>query len=242
MIKRLAYIILVLILILIIKHLYDCSYYEFYKPSKLYDYKNVKFRTGDLLLFRWQDLNIYRKTYYSFNIKMFYEYNLQTIADRGKFTHAGIVIVIDNIPYIYEYTMKHVYKTKSIRCHYKNKYISKDYLGPYLHPISDITKYFGDVWHLSYIGPTIDEDKIFDTLKKFDKGLVYSLSSHPYCIFLNGNDENYTHCSGFISRILNDFGITNIQNTCCIVPSKLADICIKSNLYDKKIRLIHKYI
>lgn len=225
-----------------IKFLYDCSYYEFYKPSKLYDYKNVKFRTGDVLLFRWQDLNIYRKTYYKFDIKSFTQYNLHTLFGRGKFTHAGIVIVIDNIPYLYEYTTKGVYKTKRIKCHYKNKYISKDYLGPYLHPISDITKYFGDVWHLSYIGPTINEDKIFDTLKKSDSSLIYNLSSYPYCVFLNGKDEKYTHCSGFVSRILNNFGITNIQNTNCISPSTLASICIKSNLYNKKIRLIYKYI
>ena len=243
MIKNISYIIIPIILLLLIRPLYNWTYYEYYDASKVYDYKSIKYRTGDLLLFNWQDLNIYRKSYYSFSIKEYFKYILHSLFDPGKFSHAGVVIVIDNIPYLYEYTRTSGYTTKKIKCHYKNKYISKTYLGTFLHPISNITKYLGDIWHLSYIGPPINKHKIFDTLKKYDSSLTYNIYSYPKCtIFRSKDGDENTHCSGFISRILNNFGITKIQNTNCISPSKLFRICIKSNLYEKKIKMIQQYI
>jgi len=242
MIKNIAYIIIILILFLLMKPIYDWAYYEYYDASKLYNYKSIKYRTGDLLVFKWQDSNIFRKTYYPFTINAYRSIIVQKLFDNGKFSHTAVVIVIDNIPYIYEYSEKGSYKTKKLKCRYKNKYISDKYSGPILHPISNISKYFGDIYYIPYIGTTINNCVIFDTLKKYDSSLRYNIYSYPKCTILKKKDDKTTHCSGFSARILNNFGITKIQNTNCISPTKLIDICVKSNLYKKKLKMIQQYI
>ena len=68
-------------------------------------------------------------------------------------SHAAIIIVIDNIPYLYETIDISSYNYKKIKCVYNGKVLDNKYFGSVLHKLSNIPEFLGDISHISYIGP-----------------------------------------------------------------------------------------
>jgi hypothetical protein len=242
-IRIVTIILLIICIIQLIPIINLCIYDIHEKNNSLTDYKKIIYRTGDLLFFKWQDTNIFNRN------KMILNYSVKDrileiplCMTNTYYSHMGIVIVINNIPYIYETIDKSSYPLKNLFCNYQNKLIEKGYFGPVLHNISDIKYYLGDVHHISYRGPEIKKDKIFNTLKLCkDKKLDYKNAYFTNCFLKSKIKEKSLTCVGFITHVLNHFNIYDKLLNECSSSNNIYTFCMKSKLYHNLISKINLY-
>lgn len=244
---------IIIIIILLCVPILDSIYYNINEMRiPLYDYRNIKYRTGDILLFKWQDMNPFNKhhTKLEYGILDYLQRIPHNICCRFYWTHAAIVLVIDNIPYLYECIQIESYNYKKIKCVYSGKIIPKEYYGPILHKLCDISYFLGDVSHVSYIGPDIKKDKVFRMLKTHDRDVIkvrdkyiinYTNAFFKNCILKNTNKEKILTCSAFIASVLRYFGMRSNLLSDCSTPISLYNFCMKSPLYENCYSKIYKY-
>ena len=210
----------------------------------LYDYRKIKYRTGDILLFKWQDMNFFNKhsSKLKYGIVDYLKRIPHSIYGGMYWSHVAIVIVIDNIPYLYETIDISSYNYKKIKCVYTGRILGKKYFGSVLHKLSDIPEFLGDVSHISYIGPEIKKDKIFYMLKAHHKAqLNYVKAYLKNCILKNKIKEKSLTCSGFVASILKYFGMRSKLLSKCSSPTSLYKFCMNSPLYKNSYSKIYKY-
>jgi hypothetical protein len=213
------------------------------KNNSVTDYKKITYRTGDLLFFKWQDTNIFNRhpMILNYSVKD-YILEIPLHMTNTYYSHMGIIIVINNMVYIYETIDKSSYPLKNLFCNYQNKLIEKEYFGPVLHNISDINYYLGDVHHISYRGPEIKKDKIFNTLKLCkDKKLNYINAYFTNCFLKSKIKEKSFTCVGFITHVLNHFNIYDELLNECSSSNNIYTFCMKSKLYHNLISKIKLY-
>ena len=227
------------IIIIIICIVYnDVSYYMIEKKN-LFDPNQIKFRTGDLLFFRWNDDSlisyneITKET--TFNFKHLSDSICKTMycMAAGIYTHVGMIVVIDNVPYIYEITNADTYSMPKY-CHY----IGKNVLNtPSLQKLKCIQHYIGHVYHYSYLGKPFNKKKLFKYIKNQKNQTIHQSASKfvKSCIY---NKPYMVTCSSLIAGCLNDQNIFNYSNLYCATPGDLYKDCKKSKMYSDTHSLI----
>lgn len=231
----------IVIIIIILPELINLLYVLYDREVE----KNVTYRTGDLLLFKCTNTNIIKKSKKLFNIdfskfftKDYYENNLLKLYTK-KYIHIGIVIVINNHPYIYEISDKSYNKKRYDN--YTNKYV---YNKPALIDISYLNHYYGDVYKSSYIGPEIETNYLIPIFKKYQNYIISSNDTVINCIkkkmdVINNNKS--TSCTEFTAKIIKTLNIVDIDPHPCITGDIILDICIKSGKYLPEV-LIHEQL
>jgi hypothetical protein len=247
--KKILNVVFVILCILLLLPIIDAYFYNQRELNILeVEYKTIKYRTGDILFFKWQDMNMFNKTpmkmkYNMINYTQTYLNSIpHIILCKMDFAHSGIVIVINNIPYIYELNVTSAYPFKKVFCKYRNKLIPKNNIKPVLHNISDIKCYLGDIYHISYIGPKIKEYIIFNVLEIHKDDIL----SHVHLIYNRFFEKKHvqdkqTTCIGFIVTILEQFGIETHNLNQHSIPLCLKKFCIKSIHYNNFFSKINKY-
>jgi hypothetical protein len=245
--KKILNLVFVILCILLLLPIIDAYFYNQRELNILeVDYKKITYRTGDILFFKWQDMNMFNKTPMKMKYDMInYTQNYlnlipHIIVCKFDSIHSGVVIVINNIPYIYELNVISAYPFKKLFCKYRNKIINKDNINPILHNISDIKYYLGDVHHISYRGPEIKEDIIFNVLEIHKDDIL----SHVHLIYNYLTKQKMTKhitCVGFIVSILEQFGIETHNLNQISIPLCLKNFCIKSAHYNNFFSKINKY-
>ena len=236
--------IIVVIFLLIIPFITDLQYHTCKK--KLINKNDIYYRTGDLLFFRWVGNNLVIKDNVSDKLKIkkanmlsLNRYTLFSSIISGYYTHIGMIIVINNIPYIYEITQHNSYKNRPKFDQWTRKVVSNK---PTLLNISFMESYGGHVYYIPYIGDTININKIINALNKYANFRLDILNSTIQCLSydkLSINSNHYLSCTSFISNVLNDLGIVNSKHKNCSTPMSILKDCYKSGKYSDVVKLIN---
>lgn len=200
-----------------------------YKSNDIYN-------TGDLILFRTTHGSILKKNSNLFN------FNYVTIGAHllcGYYTHVAMIIVYNNIPYLYECNPYNVYSDVNFD-NFTQKLVQLS--TPTLLDISYLYKYDGFVFHLPYIGPKISDKLIFQVLN-FNKNIKLNPMQNINQCFKFNNVKNYKAmgCVSFIIQTLNKLKIISEYRN-CINPTQLSKLLLNSNKYDNIIYSISNNI
>ena len=177
-----------------------------------------KVKTGDLVLF-------------SDNIKVPI---VIMIGDRT-FSHTGIVIVIDNIPYIYEIV-------DTINGYKSHKNLGKFKSAIQLTPLSDRIKYYAGNCYIASINNKLSPRQIelFKYIVKngFDCQFVNYIKWWPF-LFSNKLLNKKRFCHEFVAEILHKLNITSIpiKQSKIVLSKKLVSIC-NGDIYSLPIQII----
>lgn len=203
-------------------------------------------------MFKWQDINPFNNhpTKLKYGILDYLLRIPHNICCRFYWTHAAIVLVIDNIPYLYECIQILSYNYKKIKCVYSGKAIPKGYYGPILHRLYDISYFFRRCFPCILYWTRYKKDKVFRMLKTHDRDIIkvhdeftlkYNTALFKNCILKSTNKEKILTCSAFIASVLIYFGMRSNLLSDCSAPISLYNFCMKSPLYEKYYSKIYKY-
>ena len=171
-----------------------------------FDINDIKYRTGDIIFFR-HDCPLYFYGSNGINMDTHIIKNIsKTIIGFSQkyYSHVGIVIVINNIPYVYHITSNPHVDTVS----------GKSLIGvPVLVSMSEIQQYKGMLYHHQYIGPEIlcDMDDINHINLQNIKlcGNFFNVISKTYFKIGKYKDNEMT-CADFINFAMFYFGINKV--------------------------------
>jgi hypothetical protein len=168
------------------------------------DVNDIQWRTGDIVYHR------YVPTPVSLNGSTFNGACL-TIATKlikglayhvePYYTHIGIVIVIDSVPYLFHLTTIQQYDNHTSSCVTGT---------PAIISLSVMIKYPGNLYRNRYIGPTINVDNQWlDQFYniKFDHNVVRMLTTNKFGI--TKHPKNTMVCTDFVNTVLHNLGLTN---------------------------------
>ena len=242
--RYLGYIIIIFFILLIIPIVNDLFYWSHVRNKISSNYKQWSYNTGDLLLFTWINDSIFATKNNNFiNLEKFnksYHHNIVPNLFNRIYTHIGMVIVVNDIPHIYELTLNdgYIYKKNYDHkipkfCIFKNEYFTDN--TPSLININYLEHYGGHVYKLPYIGPTIDPKLISYTLNKNKR--IESLTESTVinrCLLNNKNFKpDKMICSTFILHVLEDLNVIKKNiNKDCYLPKDVEKLCIESGKYD----------
>lgn len=206
-----AIIITKIIIILLSPLLSDIYYYSC--PKSMKHINNINFRTGDLLLCRWNDYNVLKPNNNKLQFipsNLFIPNPFKIFSSLcGYYSHISIIIIINDIPYIYDITL---HDTSNNNSKLKYDMWTKKYVinKPTLLNIDYIKQYHGDIYHVQYIGNKIYKSVIKNILNKYRKhtfnisnSIIGKLSLGLY----QGDNTRKVSCSSLISNVLYDMGI-----------------------------------
>lgn len=200
--------ILIIIIILLIYPRY-IFYNSFHKQYPIINLPDIKFKTGDIIMYKYetpvyykQHNKIHTSFYLGKEILNSFSYYFQ---NGTHYSHAGIIIVINDIPYLWHLTDDPYYDI----------YTKKVVIGkPSLCAITDIDVYRGVPYIIPYKGPKIEVDnRILDDIYKKN---IYIQGNFITCILTNGlklmnNKENEFMCLDFVELVLYYMGILTEQ-------------------------------
>lgn len=188
--------------------------------------KDVKFKTGDLLMFRYDCSNCSNREYINMIIT--------TNPWPSVYSHVGIVIFIDDVPYIAHKTF-----CEQLDVNHNCK-VNKSGLYPLYKYIKE---YNGNVYHLDILKSCdismvqIDEYNkrpfVVDSITVFD----YLMSTD----ILNRQNKTMS-CSGYVYNTLSDLGILKTINGNHTTPAGLYNDIVKTKLYSNPKIIINDYI
>lgn len=248
MYRSLAIIIVIWILLILLSTYNQIKYYMIDKTQyKLTDIKDIKFRTGDIIMHKW-NANIL--TYDNINKKT--NFNLCNLGDLFfqsgllmnfspkyyPYIHVSVIVVLDDIPYMYQLSQFIEYEYKYCR---NINDCTKDVLDhPVLLNMDYVEYYRGHVHHFSYIGDEINEEKVKKIIEK-NKDVQKSTISYLNT-FLNKeykNDKKHL-CITFATKIIEEFGIHNFDNYYNSTQrSVFDDVVLNGNKYEKQPSIIN---
>jgi len=237
MLKPLVYVILIILILLPV--IYKKLYENKQKHIKVYDYKTIEYNTGDVIFFKWRDVNFFNNSQYT--LQNYGEDIIRVLYDGNTFSHVGVIIVINDIPYIYELVENFIYK-KELRCYYSKKKLKNKFnVTPHavLHPLKDIETYNGDVFIMK-CNQEINSKQIFNMLKKFTKAKRF-VPMILICRIKNIRPYSKYTCSGFVVDILNFFNILKIKNPNSLSPVDMYSLCLKNKCYSNNVIKIKKF-
>ena len=227
---KLVYVIVIIILLISS----DIRYYFKRKP-KIINTNNVNFRTGDIILFKWNGYNMF--TYDSIKKKSTTNFHmishsisntLQSIVKGHEYTHSAVVVVMNDIPYVYDCTNTNSYVREKY-CAYTGNFINET---PCLLPLKFLNYYDGHCYHFSYVGPKITFSRVVPFIKKYKNIKLYlSFIKMFYNCIVNSTEPDYFTCCSFVSHFLNRHGIINIPNIYIMTPQMLYNSILQSNNY-----------
>lgn len=189
-----------------------------------YTYDETQFNTGDILFFKKDEPAIYRKNGKILVQPFLFENLYQSIMYyiQGVYTHCGVVVVHNDIPYIVQISGDILYDG------YKQKY---NIDGPCLSKLDDIFSYQGVVYHHRYLGSpqTVDTDfidNIYGENYKINRDVLSIIPSNILKLSQHGND---LMCVDLANIILYKLGIVDNYKT----DNNLSDIrkLVKDNNY-----------
>lgn len=236
-------VIVVLICVLVSPLMADIHYHTC--PKIIINLNDIKFRTGDLILCRWMENNIVNQDHATGEKTVRYENLIMPELEKlfsslllSYYTHIGIVMVINDIPYIYELTNNITSTKYPTYDEWTKRHINKT---PALYNIKYIKKYPGHIYHTSYTGPTIPENRVIKTLNKlantnFD---IYHIILYNCTSGIFGNDPKRHICTSFVAIVLAELRIVNTTKDRGITPSHILDECVKSGKYTHISKLIN---
>ena len=163
----------------------DCNINEYYYKILLSNVIN-KVKTGDLILF-------------SDNIKV----PSNSILGNNKFSHMGFIIIIDNVPYVYE-----MIQSGNYRVHHKMKPFTKDIQ---LTKMEDRIKYYaGNMYIVSLKKPLndIQLEKLNIFMQNDYNYKFISMNNYILSIFTKKTIHNERFCHEFVADLLYSIDIT----------------------------------
>lgn len=208
---KIILIILIILILLVLNRIIKTSNKNWDNNLKSVEIKNTNFRTGDVVFFR-HDCPIYFYGDNGINMDVHIIKNiLKTFVSFNQkyYSHAGIIVVIDNTPYVYHLTAHHHFDV------FSGKFIVGT---PVLVKLSEIELYPGFLYHYRYIGPRI----------QFDIDMIEHINSQN--IKLCGNifkvvlvtilkigkyNNNEMICTDFVKYMMNYMGIINTDDKPC---------------------------
>lgn len=181
---------LILILIIII---YEWRVYLFVKNTISYNFHNINFKTGDIIIFRRDKLYDLRPVYYIMGLVSF-------IISGSIYSHVGMVVVINNVSYIYHIEFFPEYD------HYRKKFSNS--LAVLNNLEETLYTYHGDVLYYP-IKKEISMDVMGKQMKEHENDKVsLNLFSYFNSLFKIPFNEQYrVICTELISSILQNLGI-----------------------------------
>jgi len=228
-------IIIICILILLSPLFSDLYYFSCDKSEEKLN--NIKFRTGDLLLCRYNKYNILQQNTYDNNLQFFWNNLLIPNKTKifssicGYYSHISIIIVINDIPYIYDITL-HEYSTKLKYDMWTKKYVINK---PALLNIDYIKSYPGDIYHVPYIGsdtvPNSVIENILNKYRKYEFNIFDSILSKISLGLYQCDSNKKVSCVSFITNVLYDMGIIDIPNKQNPTINYVFNECINSKTH-----------
>jgi hypothetical protein len=223
-----GYIIILIILLIIFVPKIIYEYQTRTSSIKNININDIKFRTGDVITcqFNQTAFNISNDGNLTFFIIKINEDIKNAVGYylTGFYMHAAVVIVLNNVPYILDFTNDIEY------CHYE-----KDFLiaKPVLKSIKYLNRYYGNILYYAYTGLTIPDKNIYKTLnEKTDIKFINTdldLIRKTFKIDLG----KYMVCVNSVTKSLTDFGILhNNHDYKNDDPQSLRNFLTLSNLYD----------
>jgi len=208
------FIIIIIILIkLINRHQYLTNRYLNVPKHNIQD---RKFKTGDIVLFKYKPTDIRWK----------FRYLLCAAIFGTHITHMGIVVVLNNEPFLYECGMDR--GNNSMYDLLSNTYISHNTTLCTLTPLYDNIKHYnGYVFHHSYSGNVENDDySIFNFLKERTRKTCKLTAKRLLSILSNNNacdeDDSYTTCIEIAMNLLKYLNILKPDE--CVYNYNFCDI------------------
>jgi hypothetical protein len=217
---------IILILIILILH--------FIKTDQIYVFNNelikknineIQYKTGDVIFFR-HDSPLYFYGDNGINMDIHVVKNIsKTLFHFAQpfFSHCGIVIIRDNIPFVLHLTADDNY----------DNYNKKSIIGcPVLTSMSELYKYKGVLYHNEYIGPPITN--IESILKDIYSKDIY-LDGNIFNAFMvnimniSTHKKNSMVCCDFVVYVMEKFGIVREFKYCDL--NYVHNICKTSKNY-----------
>jgi hypothetical protein len=228
----LNYVIIIVIIILLLNVLktHAVSNYDHSLIKKNID--DIHFNTGDIIFFRHDcPLYFYGNNGINMDIHIFknacktlFYYN------QSYFSHCGIVIIRNNIPYILHLTADDNY----------DNYTKKCTIGtPVLSSMNDVYKYKGFLYYNKYVGPRINNielilTKIYNTPIYLDGNIFNALMVN--LMGIGNHKQQYMVCCDFVLFVMNILNIVNTFKYCDL--NYISNICKTNNHYISKQILI----
>jgi hypothetical protein len=225
-----SYIILILILIIVLltqTRWESINNYE--KNMELKEISDVDFNTGDIILYR-HDTPLLFYGENGINLDVHIVKNvLKTILHYNQkyYSHCGIVIKINKIPYILHLTADDQHDI------YTNRYV----IGlPSLVSIDELFRYKGIVYYSKYIGIPLSDisflPEIFNNNIHLDGNLLNGILSN--ILKIKERDYNKLLCCDFVKLILFKLGICDNTKSCDL--NEIAAIA-HTEKYNKQIKI-----
>lgn len=194
---------IIVVLILLVVYPRMMFVHDFCHECEKSHVDEIKFNTGDILMYVGEH-PIYWKGSNGTNFRFRFDKHLTNAIQyywSGHYTHAGIVVVLDGKPYVWELTSHPMYD------YYTGSYV---YSTPSLQPISNINLYEGCVFLHKYQGNVnVDLNKLLD--EKYEKNIklqgnwIITLAKNG--LGFGKNPDNNYMCVDFVEEILTDMGI-----------------------------------
>ena len=181
---------------------------------------SIQFSTGDIIFYRYG----YEGSYFDFNIPYYY--------CQGYYTHVGIVVVINQIPYVFNMTDDPTYDS------WNEKHIEG---SPSLNTFDEVKKYKGALYYCKYKGPYIENPELI--IRDIFNETIHIYSNCIMGIFVNligvlKHTKNYMYCCDLVVYVMHKFGISNLQLPCHM--KSLLEECMNNDNYDCDIVIMEK--
>lgn len=139
----------------------DLIYINFLTKATVIKFSNIKFKTGDLIFCKWRGevlLDNYKNiNIYPNHISEGFKNTIVGFIKGFKYTHCGVVIVINNIPFLYEVTNSDSYSYERYDPILKRIILNK----PSLYPLEKCVKHYkGHMWYVPYKGNKLNKNKV----------------------------------------------------------------------------------
>lgn len=181
---------------------------------------NIQFSTGDIIFYRYN----YEDSHFDFNIPYYY--------CQGYYTHVGIVVVINQIPYVFQMTDNITYDSWS------KKNVER---LPSLNTIDEVKKYKGVLYYCKYKGSPIENQEII--IRD-----IFNENIHIYSNFIMGilvnllgvlkHTKNHMYCCDLVLYVMHKFGVSNLQLPCHM--KSLYEECMNNDNYNNYVVMLEK--
>ena len=196
-------VLIVIMLILIWPHYKYMNIYHKNLPAVSVNEIVPKLRTGDIVMMKYETPCFYNGPNGS-NTSIYFG---KAIADsiqyysQGHFTHAGVIMVVNNVPYVFHLT------DDPNKDEYTGKYVSGT---PALCSTEFLQSYRGNIYLLKHSGNVnVDTMKVIKNIYSRNVMLEGTISG---CVWNNGlkfgkNSDNKYMCTDFVEDVLSQLGI-----------------------------------
>lgn len=193
---------------------------------------NTKFRTGDLIMFRYDHFS--KQVFDRWD---YYEMIISCLPCKLPFTHVGMIVIINETPYI-THIANYTIVDGSGKCTgYKSDlYDLYDYLD----------NYKGNIYHCKYNGSNLDNYYLYKKMEIYEnmpfKLDHITLLDSIFSTDLAGRKNNTLTCASYVVSLLSDAGIlNNITNANHFNPNLAVTEAYKTGNYMTPSILINKY-